>query len=190
LHRPAEGAQIAEITGQIEAQIKVKEALAEVDEKNAEAAAVYEDMKRGAGDAIASAFEAAIVQGQSLREVFSGLLADLAKMIFQKMVFNAISNAVVGGFASGGGISPGNAYMVGERGPELFVPKDPGTVVPNKSIGSGSGTSITSVVNAAPGVNRAELQGLLDMRDRQLAARLPRIMVDKQRRNALGGAFG
>ena len=186
----AEGAQIAELTGQIEAQIKVKQALAEVDEAAAEAGQKWADMKQAAGDAVASAFERAIVEGESLREVFAGLLQDLARMIFQKMVFNAISDAVVGGFASGGGINAGNAYVVGERGPELFVPKVPGTVVPNKNIGSGSGMTITSVVNAAPGVNRAELQGLLDQRDRSLAARLPRIMIDKQRRNALGGAFG
>ena len=33
------------------------------------------------------------------------------------------------GRATGGPVSPGRAYMVGERGPELFVPTSSGTVV-------------------------------------------------------------
>ena len=32
------------------------------------------------------------------------------------------------GRATGGPVSPGRAYMVGERGPELFVPTASGTV--------------------------------------------------------------
>ena len=186
------GGEIALLTAKMDDELKMKQALADADAAAAEAGQEWIDMKQAAGDAIASAFERAIVEGENLRSVFAGLLQDLARMIFQKMVFNAISDAfaVVGGRASGGGVNPGNAYMVGERGPELFVPKVPGTVVPNKGVGGGSGMTITSVVNAAPGVNRAELQGLLDQRDRSLAARLPRILVDKQRRNALGGAFG
>jgi len=35
------------------------------------------------------------------------------------------------GRATGGMVSPGNAYLVGERGPELFVPATSGNVVPN-----------------------------------------------------------
>jgi hypothetical protein len=32
-----------------------------------------------------------------------------------------------------------NSYMVGERGPELFVPKTSGTVIPNNQLGSMGG---------------------------------------------------
>jgi phage-related minor tail protein len=42
---------------------------------------------------------------------------------------------VVGGLfpgrAAGGPVSSGAPYMVGEHGPELFVPKTAGTIVPN-----------------------------------------------------------
>lgn len=41
-----------------------------------------------------------------------------------------------GGFkADGGDIGIGNAYVVGERGPELFVPRSPGRVIPNGQFG-------------------------------------------------------
>lgn len=44
------------------------------------------------------------------------------------------------GFANGGDVSAGGAIKVGERGPELFVPRVPGTIIPNGSMGGGSTT--------------------------------------------------
>jgi hypothetical protein len=41
------------------------------------------------------------------------------------------------GRANGGPVSTGTPYMVGERGPELFVPKSSGTIVPNHALGGG-----------------------------------------------------
>jgi hypothetical protein len=32
---------------------------------------------------------------------------------------------------SGGPVQPGRVYLVGEKGPELFVPRAPGTIIPN-----------------------------------------------------------
>jgi phage-related minor tail protein len=36
----------------------------------------------------------------------------------------------------GGPVSGGQPYLVGERGPELFVPSVSGGIVPNNSVGS------------------------------------------------------
>jgi hypothetical protein len=42
-----------------------------------------------------------------------------------------------GGFFADGGMPPmGKVSVVGENGPELFVPKSAGTIVPNKSVGN------------------------------------------------------
>lgn len=41
-----------------------------------------------------------------------------------------------GGKATGGYVFPGSAYMVGERGPELFVPSTAGSIAPNGAGGS------------------------------------------------------
>ncbi len=51
------------------------------------------------------------------------------------------------GRATGGPVSPGRAYVVGERGPELFVPTTSGAVVPAASTRRDVRVSIT--VNAA-----------------------------------------
>jgi lambda family phage tail tape measure protein len=52
------------------------------------------------------------------------------------------------GFLADGGPALANKpYIVGERGPELFVPNTTGTVVPNEALG-GSGTYVTYNINA------------------------------------------
>lgn len=51
------------------------------------------------------------------------------------------------GRADGGPVSAGRMYMVGERGPELFLSKGPGTIVPNHNLrGSGGAPSSIQVV--------------------------------------------
>ena len=45
-----------------------------------------------------------------------------------------------GGRASGGPVSGGTPYVVGEKGPELFVPQGSGSIVPNDQMGGGATT--------------------------------------------------
>jgi TP901 family phage tail tape measure protein len=49
------------------------------------------------------------------------------------------------GLAKGGPVSSGQTYMVGERGPELFVPGRSGTIVANDKMGGGSTNVIVNV---------------------------------------------
>lgn len=56
--------------------------------------------------------------------------------------FNALIAA--GGLADGGPIGANEMHLVGERGPELFVPKNSGTVVPNEKLGSLGSTTINN----------------------------------------------
>jgi len=43
----------------------------------------------------------------------------------------------VTGFANGGMVAGGTPYLVGEQGPELFMPNSSGTIIPNARLGSG-----------------------------------------------------
>lgn len=43
-----------------------------------------------------------------------------------------------GARAAGGPVIPGRAYLVGEEGPEPFIPGTPGTILPNSSLGGPS----------------------------------------------------
>jgi hypothetical protein len=64
-------------------------------------------------------------------------------------------------FASGGYAHGGRMALVGERGPELFMPRVGGTVIPNDQLGGG-GVNVT--LNFSTGVQstvRAEVMGLM-----------------------------
>ena len=60
----------------------------------------------------------------------------------------AIDNVFGGGRAMGGPVSRGTSYVVGERGPELFVPNTSGKIIPNGG-SSGGGSTINLTVNGA-----------------------------------------
>jgi len=69
-----------------------------------------------------------------------------------------------GGRAMGGPVNAGTTYMVGERGPELFMPNTSGTIIPNNKL-SGGGTVINLTVNGAidkEGTARSIVQTLND----------------------------
>lgn len=51
-------------------------------------------------------------------------------------LLGGVAGFIGGMFADGGDPPPGKASIVGERGPELFVPKSSGTIVPMDKVGS------------------------------------------------------
>jgi len=141
-------------------------------------------MAEDAGNLIAQGFEDAILSGQKLSEVVRSLGRDLLRLVFQQMVTQRLAAGITGvlqgkgiaGFmAMGGPVSSGSPYVVGEQGPELFVPHASGTIVPNnKMSGGGSGSGgVTVNYNIAAGVSRAELVPILDQERRRLKAEIP-----------------
>jgi phage-related minor tail protein len=55
------------------------------------------------------------------------------------------------GRATGGPVSPGRAYVVGERGPELFVPTSSGAIATGAGSGGGRDVRVSISVNAPAG---------------------------------------
>jgi hypothetical protein len=99
-----------------------------------------------------SAFEDAIGSGNGLRNVLKGLGQDILRLATRKLITEPLGNAFMdllkgvnlaglfgGARAAGGPVAGGTAYLVGEQGPELFVPTSAGTIVPN---GAGGGVSV------------------------------------------------
>jgi hypothetical protein len=65
-----------------------------------------------------------------------------------QFIGGAFDAAFGGGKAMGGPVSSGTSYVVGERGPELFVPNTSGTIIPNGGSGGG-GATLNLTVNGA-----------------------------------------
>jgi hypothetical protein len=62
-----------------------------------------------------------------------------------------------GGKAAGGPVDAGKAYIVGEQGQELFVPKSNGSIIPNNKMGGGSNVQV-NVYNQFGGEANVEVQ--------------------------------
>jgi len=104
--------------------------------------------------------------------------------------YNALpAFASLAGFADGGDPPLGAPSIVGENGPELFIPKQAGTIVPNSALASigGGGGGVTVIYNITSGVTRNDLAPILDLH----AQRVKGDVADAMRRG--GGpsrAFG
>lgn len=146
-----------------------------------------DDIARDLGLTFESAFEDAIVRGEKLRGVLGGIARDLARVILRQTVTTPLLGMISGGISSlfggttvpiagdpTGGLGPkflaeggpavaGRPYVVGEDGPELFVPHTSGTVVPNGQA-PGSNVIVNQTVNISTGVAqtvRAEIAAML-----------------------------
>jgi len=107
--------------------------------------------------------------GTTTIEQLKQLGTDVQKILplsLGKFIGEGIRNAVLGFEAEsvgpvltravGGPVLGGTPYLVGEMGPELFVPNQGGgTIIPNNRLGGGAKISIT--VNAGMGANGAQI---------------------------------
>jgi len=78
-----------------------------------------------------------------------------------------------GGFrAEGGPVMGGRGYIVGERGPELFVPGSSGSIVPNNRLGGGP-VNIAPVYNISGlGLSFEQMQLLMQRNNRELVRQI------------------
>ena len=94
----------------------------------------------------------------SIKDLANSMIADFARVQAQKMLSGIFgmsgggggffgSIAKIFGFANGGMPPVGQPSIVGERGPELFVPQSAGRIVPNHELGMGQ--SIVNTNNTA-----------------------------------------
>lgn len=134
-----------------------------------------------------SAFVGLVTGTKSWREALSGVLSSLAN-IMANQAFNSLFggmfqgggflSGLFGGFrAEGGPVKSGAAYVVGEQGPELFMPRTSGVIVPNDELGGGAAARIEVVGGDLT---------LTD--DGRIMARV-RVMAQEARVGAVGDTF-
>jgi tape measure domain-containing protein len=117
---------------------------------------------------------------EGVRGMLLGFVNALREMLSQALAFQILSNIPgLGSFfaarAAGGPVNAGQPVLVGERGPELFIPGASGTVM-NNSATKASGGAPTFVTNidargADPGLI-ARLPAIMEQRDRQLMLKM------------------
>ena len=88
---------------------------------------------------------------------------------------------LISGRARGGAVGAGRPYMVGERGPELFVPGAQGNIVPNNAMGS---TSVVVNVDAS-GTEVQGNQGNADQLGRLIGQAVQAELIKQKRPGGL-----
>lgn len=136
-----------------------------------------------AAQSFTSDFVNSLMEGESALESFKNFAKDIVSQIIttflQMAVVNNILNSVFGltgdaalptfpiGKAGGGNVSRGQPYLVGERGPELFMPNTGGRIMNNadtRNAGTGGDVVVNQTINLSAGVAgtvRSEVQRML-----------------------------
>ena len=138
----------------------------EVNNQAAYAGRIFNTMSQGFTDSILNFVKTGKL---SFKDLFASLMTEIIKMQANKLflqlfggggVFGSllgIPAPVPGARAVGGPVMAGQPYVVGERGPELFVPSGPGTVMANGRFGGGGPTVVNYNINAVDAMSFKQL---------------------------------
>ena len=96
---------------------------------------------------------------------------------------------ILGGFFANGGRPPvGKAAVVGEKGPELFVPRVAGSIIPNSGIGGGGGGTTNNMITVNVDASGTSVQGNgsdADQLGQLIGAIVQTTLIEEQRAGGL-----
>ncbi|WGD32008.1 hypothetical protein AncyloWKF20_09390 [Ancylobacter sp. WKF20] len=109
-----------------------------------------DDIRAGvdASDALANALDTVMDRliDIALQSALTGLFG--ASGTTNGGALGGVLSSIFGGYkASGGPVAAGKAYVVGERGPEMLVPRQSGFIIPNDAMGQGTAAPAKLTVN-------------------------------------------
>jgi tape measure domain-containing protein len=149
---------------------------------------IGQDIGTGITDALASAVEGTRSLGEAARSILNDIASSLLRLGINAALTGLFGGTKIGGFlgfANGGRPPVGKASIVGERGPEIFVPRTAGTIIPNNQIGGGGDiTNITVNVDA----NESSVEGDTGQSQalgRQLATAIQTELIKQKRPGGL-----
>ena len=132
----------------VEAIIRGTAALKEQKDVQDKLQKVYDQIGSTIANSIVSGIQAAVDQTKTLAEVASDTLRNIANILLQLGVNTLLKSTKIDlfknlpGFANGGNPPVNRPSIVGERGPELFVPRSSGTIIPNNALGGGANVTV------------------------------------------------
>lgn len=125
----------------LEQRLRSNDALRKQGEEVAKLQQIYDSLGSTIANGVVGMLDAAFDRTKSLADAAGNLLKNLANQLLQLGVNTLLSSTGISlfknlpGFADGGTIMGGQAAIVGEKGPEVFVPGKTGTVIPNHALG-------------------------------------------------------
>tara|TARA_B100000085_G_scaffold72233_2_gene64740 strand:+ start:6236 stop:7885 length:1650 start_codon:yes stop_codon:yes gene_type:complete len=163
---------------------KANQTVEETTKKTTKAMTELDNIMKEGAQTLSREFTDALIEGESVMDSFknfakmmvSEIIATFLRLAVIEPILNSVFSAV--GLTTGGGGTPaaaasggraahGQAMLVGERGPELFVPHTPGRIMnaaDTRSVNAGGGVVINQSVNFSTGLVptvRAEVRKLM-----------------------------
>jgi len=68
-----------------------------------------------------------------------------------------------GAMANGGTVAANTPFLIGERGPELFVPNNAGRIIPNNRLGDGGGNNTVNNTAVTYSIQAVDAQSFKSM---------------------------
>ena len=152
---------------------------------------LWKDIGTTIGDGVKNAIKGVVQGTQTLGQAAMNVLNSISNKLLDAGI-NALLGGVFGGssigkflgFANGGRPPVGEPSIVGERGPELFVPGSAGTIIPNNKLGGGTTNNIVVNVDASGSSVEGEGQSAGEL-GRMLASAIQQELVRQQRPGGL-----
>jgi len=125
---------------------------------------------RGWGNEFTNIMANAVMTGKlSFKDLANSVISDLLRMSIQATITKPLLDLGMGFLgiqpagkrALGGPVTSGQPYLVGEQGPEIFMPANSGTIIPN---GQSGGVVVNQTIQVTTGVQqtvRAEVMNML-----------------------------
>lgn len=121
------------------------------------------------GASFGNAFQGLVTGTMNFKNAFrtmtNSIISELMRIYVTEQIVKSISGffksvfkAPLPGKAIGGPVQAGTPYMVGERGPEMFVPSRSGSIVPNNALGGGMTINVDARGASDPAAVRAQVE--------------------------------
>lgn len=192
----AQGQQIAALVTKNYELAQSEQLAIEAGEKWVESQEAFKESLTSLAELGVDAFESWSMEGEKLNDILADLSKLLAKAAIQAALFgngplaglagSSQSGGLFGGLfkqAPGGNLHTGRPTLVGERGPELIVPRGAGYVVPNSGLrgdGGEGGINIKYIDNAGVALRTNERRDAFGRRelDVMIDNRVDKLMND------------
>jgi len=143
--------QIEELQKRLGTIKKEKDAIDETTDSTKKLSEAFKQVGDNIATGVSDALTDAILQTKSLADAARGLLQGIARDLLRLGINTLLKSTSLGifsnlpTFAAGGRPPVGRPSIVGERGPELFVPSTAGTIIPNHKMGGMTNNIVVNV---------------------------------------------
>ena len=194
--------QINSLLSTVPEMAKMSDEMAQIISRNEELNNSFDAIGQSVSDSFKGMLTGAMSFKDAMKGIISAVIEELWKLFVVQQIVGVVKGALgsvfgvptVPGKAIGGSVGKNKPYMVGEQGPELFVPGGSGTIIPNRNLSSGGGGSPISISVDARGASdpaavRAQVQqGIMEAAPAIIAAAESRTVAGL-RRPRLGGVM-